>query len=169
MTSFILESFKNTKEQTPNDIITTAAKIIKSDIREITADKSKYPSTEELSDIDYETKWVPESLKIFLSSLVSSSLKQLGIGQCIVQASRPRSLIVPIPFGIGIDVDKSFGTKWLVDHLAKFGFSVTSDEVKLFKQSAAACQVTTFEDQELHFTQWVADTVMLTTICGPFH
>ena len=45
--------------------MTTAAKIIKSEIREITADISKYPPTEKLSDINYETKWVPESLKIF--------------------------------------------------------------------------------------------------------
>ena len=45
-------------------------------------------------------------------------------------------MIASIPFGIGVDIDKSFASKWLVNHLCKFGFSVSSDEVKLFKQSA---------------------------------
>ena len=150
MNRFRLQINRANKRGRPLD--STMMEII-SDVREMTADKSKYPSNEELSDINYETKWVPESLQIFLSSLISSNLKQLSIGQCIVQASRPRSLIVPIPFGVGVDVDKSFGTKWLVDHLAKFGFSVTSDEVKLLKQSAATSQVTTFDGQELNFAQ----------------
>ena len=35
-------------------------------------------------------------------------------------------------------LDKSFATRWFVDHLAKLGFSVSSGEVKLFKESAIA-------------------------------
>ena len=62
----------------------------------------------------------------------------MSIGQTITQASRPSSSIAPIPFGICVDLDKSFATRWFVDHLAKFGFSVSSGEVKLFKESAIA-------------------------------
>ena len=116
MASFILEKFKKTTEQTPNDIIAAAAKIIKSNIREISSDKSEYPALDELGNIDYAKNWV--------------------------------------------DIDKSFATKWLVDHLAKFGFSISSDEVKLFKQSAAQSGAAEpFADESVKFTQWVADNV----------
>ena len=47
-------------------------------------------------------------------------------------------MIAPIPFGIGVDLGKSFATRWFVDYLAKFGFSVFSADVKLFKESAIA-------------------------------
>ena len=36
-------------------------------------------------------------------------------------------------FGIWVDIDKSFATRWLVDHLALIGLSIYSDEIKLFK------------------------------------
>ena len=51
------------KSQSPID---AAAKLIKSDIREIPVNKSEYPSVDKMCDMDYETKWVPESLQIFL-------------------------------------------------------------------------------------------------------
>ena len=58
-------------------------------------------------------------------------------------------------------MDKSFATKWFVDHLAKLGFSTTSDEVNLFKQSASACNVLepTSNEEGNQFTKWVADNV----------
>ena len=149
MAAWILADYKKKNSQSPIDIIAAAAKIIKSDIREIPVDKSEYPSVDEMS---------VESLQIFPGHLFPSKLKQISFGQCIAKASRPRSMIVPIPFGIGIDVDKSFGTRWFVDHLAKFGFSISSDEVKLFKQSAAGANDIP-GDQATHFTQWVADNV----------
>ena len=46
-------------------------------------------------------------------------------------------MLASTPFGIGEDIDKSFATRWLVDHLALLGLSISSNEVKLFKQSAA--------------------------------
>ena len=138
MSSFFMEEFMKKKNQTSNDMIIAAAKIIKSDIREMPKDKTVYPCLLEMRDLDYESEWVPKSLQIFLGLLFPSKLKQISIGQCIAQASRPRSLIAPIPFGIGVDLDKSFAARWFVDHLAKLGFSVTSGQVKLFKESAIA-------------------------------
>ena len=138
MSKFFMEEFMKMKERTPIDMIVAAAKIVKSDIREMPLDKTLYPSLFEMRNLEYQSDWVPGSLQIFLDQLFPSKLKQISIGQCITQASRPRSLISPIPFGIGVDLDKSFATKWFVDHLAKFGFSVTSEEVKLFKESAIA-------------------------------
>eukprot|EP00111_Clytia_hemisphaerica_P015002 TCONS_00044152-protein len=138
MSKFFMEEFMRMKERTPVDLITAALKIVKSDIREMPIDKTFYPSLFEMRNLDYQAEWVPESLQIFLSQLFSSKLKQICIDQTITQASIPRSSIAPIPFGIGVDLDKSFATRWFVDHLAKFGFSVSSGEVKLFKESAIA-------------------------------
>ena len=114
-----------------------------------------------MGNIEYARSWVPESLLLLLRHLVTSPLKQVSLGQCIAQAARPRSMIASIPFGVGVDIDKSFATKWFIDHLGKLGFSVTSDEVNLFKQSASAS-----DDMEAasskggyQFTQWVADNV----------
>lgn len=70
--------------------------------------------------------------------LVSSNLKQASLSQCIIQATRPRSVIVPIPFGVGISVDKTTGCRQLVKQLATLGFSITPDEVDRFKQSTVA-------------------------------
>jgi len=138
MSGFFMEEFMKKTNQTSTDMIMAAAKVIKSDIREIQKDKTVYPSLLEMKDFEYESEWVPESLQIFLGLIFPSKLKQISIGQCIVQASRSRSLIAPIPFGIGVDLDKSFATRWFVDHLAKLGLSISSSEVKLFKESAIA-------------------------------
>ena len=67
-------------------------------------------------------------------------------------------------------VDKSFASKWLVDYILKFGFSITSDEVLRYKESA-------IESSPNHivpiFAQWVGDNVdhnlMTLTGKGTFH
>ena len=79
--------------------------------------------------------------------------------KCISQASRPRSTIASIPFGIGVDLDKSFGSKWLINHLSKFGFSITADEVVRFKESAIKSLDSVPTEDNNHFTHWVADNV----------
>ena len=58
-----------------------------------------------------------------------------------------------------MDSYKFFATIWLVDHQARFGFSISSDEMKLFKHLAIASNaMNTVENQE-PFTQRVADKV----------
>ena len=157
---FIMSEFKRIQSQTPLDIIAAAAEIIKNDIRVMPCDKKEYPDISRMQDIEYAMTWIPESLTTFLSHLVSSPLKQASIGQVITQNSRPRSMIASIPFGIGVDIDKSFATKWLVDHLSQFGFSISSDEVKLFKQSAiTSSREIQAEECQSDFTQWIANNV----------
>ena len=83
-----------------------------------------------------------------------------SIGQCITQASRPRSIMCPLPIGLGIELENAFGSKWLINHLSRFGFSISADEVLRYKESDVECtdhvQVQTKDDQ---FVQWVADNV----------
>ena len=106
---------------------------------------------------------IPESLKYFLQLLIPSSIKRSSIGQCFVQGSRPRTVISPILFGVGVQMDKSFGSKWLVNQLSRLGFSITSEEVLRFKQSAVENAANTDEEEvqgrQGAFVQWVADNV----------
>ena len=100
-------------------------------------------------------------LRSFLEWLTPDELKQQAIGHSIVQAARPRSVIVPLLLGLGVELDHVFRSKWLINHLSRFGFSVTHDEVTRYKQSVVEAKE---EDPRLHsypasFTQWVADNV----------
>ena len=61
-------------------------------------------------------------------------------------------------YGIGVHLDKSFSTKWFVYHLAKFGFSISTEEVRLFKQSAISVN-STCENHMTNFPEWVEDNV----------
>ena len=67
-------------------------------------------------------------------------------------------MLASIPFGIGVHIDKSFATRWLVDHIALLDLSISSVEVKLSKQSAAARYSMEATETE-HFTQWIGDNV----------
>lgn len=134
MTDYIIRHFKEGSE-TKETIIRAAAKLIKEDIREASLNKEYYPSSEDISDIENRS-FVPETLQSLMKFLVPSTLKRESLCQCIVQTARPRSSIMPIPFGIGVEVDKTIGSKWLIEHLHRLGFSISYDEVNRFKQSA---------------------------------
>jgi len=169
-----MKKFQKMKSQTPLDIIIDVAKIVKNDIGNMPCDKTEYPDISKMDDIEYAKNWIPDNLNIFLSHLVSSRLKQVSIGQIITQSARPRSMIASIPFGIGVDVDKSFATKWLVNHLHQFGFSISSDEVNLFKESAiSSSRENCSKETQSEFMQWSADNadhnIQTLTGKGSFH
>lgn len=127
--------------------------------------KTHYPNEEEIVNLEKAKQWVPELLNSFIGQLVKSDLKNLSISQCIVQAARPRTLIAPIPFRLGVQLEKSFGSKWLVNHLSKSGFSITADEVLKYKRSVIENMDVELTEQmsaaneEPVFAQWIADNV----------
>ena len=167
------------ENSTKQSVLEAAAKIIKAAIRELNIPKTHYPNEQEIDNLEKGKQWVPESLSNFLGQIVHSDLKNLSIGQCVVQAARPRTLIVPIKYGLGVQVEKSFGSKWLVNHLSKLGFSITAEEILRYKQSVIEnMDVELSEqmqavDEEPVFVQWVADSVDHNTATlsgkGTFH
>jgi hypothetical protein len=77
-------------EQEKRNIIKTAANLIKSDIKSIESAKNEYPSVSDIESIEKNLEYLPESLKIFLSSMFSEReclVKLSSIGQAIVQAT----------------------------------------------------------------------------------
>ena len=135
MVSYVLLEKKKRTEESKESIIIAAAKIIKEELRELRKDNPVYPTFEELRSSESEKEWVPESLQLLLQHLIPSNVKQLNIGQCIAQASRPRSIICPVLFGLCIQVQKSFASKWLVNHLYRLGYPISYDEILRFKHS----------------------------------
>ena len=67
MSKFFMEEFMEMKERTPVDLITAAAKIVKSDIREMPIDKTYYPSLFEMRNLDYQAEWngYPKAYRYF--------------------------------------------------------------------------------------------------------
>ena len=93
------EERRKDKEKDAERIVITAAKVIMAEygiIRETKYDTSNYPKTLDISDASSD--WIPELLKTFLDVLIKSDLKQNSIGQVIVQATKPKSSVMPIPF-----------------------------------------------------------------------
>ena len=126
---------KENIEDEAERIVVTAAKIIKAAFREKEYDVNSYPTNEDIKSMDQGISLVPRYLHTFLKMLGLPELKQISIGQSIIQAARPRSIITPVLFGLGIEMDRVFASKWLINELAHLGFSITCDEVVRYKQS----------------------------------
>jgi len=77
---------------------------------------------------------VPPLLKLFLKQLISNPLKQVSFGQGIVQATKPNACIMPIMFGLGLQIDR-LGLRDLQDEVAHLGFCMSNAEVRHFKLS----------------------------------
>ena len=143
-------------------IVKAAAKLIAAQIRELECNTDVYPVLTENVVERNESRLVPPLLKTFMNILVSSKLKQDAIGECIVQAARPRSIIAPTLLGLGIEMHHLFASKYLIKQLSKLGFSVSYDEIIRFKQSSVlstAAGDVTCDPFPGAFTQWVADNV----------
>jgi len=60
-----------------------------------------------------------------LDILINRDLWKISLGQALTQAVRPRSVMAPILFGIGVEMDHVLGSVWAVGTLFDHGFSVS--------------------------------------------
>ena len=157
-------------------IITTAANLIKNNIKCMVSSKAYYPTPEDIASIDKNSKFVPESLRHLLRSIFSerkADLKIASIGEAIVQAARPRVVIAPLQIGLAVQQHHHFASRFLIDSLYSSGFCSSYAEVKTFKMSAACSQGTDVPGISLdHSLQYVADNAdhnVRTTGLGTFH
>ena len=120
-----------------------------------------YPSNDDIRDVDAARQWLRSMLQMFLQPIVKSTLKRAAIGQCLVRAARPYSVIAPLLFGLGVELDHIFESKWLINKRFRLGYSISYDEVTRFKQNSIVSS--NFEDVLLKYpgsvTQWVANNV----------
>jgi hypothetical protein len=114
-------------------IMETAAKLLRASVRERDYDNDTYPLNSVIRDRALAKQWLPPLLQTFLEHLFPDEVKQIAIGHSIVQACRPRSVMSPVLFGVGVSVDHVLGAQWLVKELCSLGFSVSVDEVNRYK------------------------------------
>ena len=157
-------------------IVSAAAKLIKAEIHQCNYSTTTYPSGNDINNPDIGRSWISPLLLELLKNLISDELKQLSIGNAITQATMPRSVIAPLLFGLGVELNMKYRSKFLINQLSRLGFSITYEEIVRFKQSAVVHQsnhIDNATNQSVGFTQWVADNVDHSTITidgrGSFH
>ncbi|KAK7100120.1 hypothetical protein V1264_023115 [Littorina saxatilis] len=124
----ILYSFSRTPSEDATTeklrIVEAAAKLIMSDIRrEMKSNKDKYPTRDEIGNLEHNLEYLPESVKLFLQTLMhrkkEPQLKIASLGQALVQATCPRIVMAPLQIGLAVQLHHLFGSRYLVDHLNK--------------------------------------------------
>ncbi len=86
-------------------------------------------------------------------------MKIASIGQAIMQASRPRVLLAPLQFGLGVQMHHHFGSRFLIDALHCHGFCCSYNEVQQFERNAALSHNTDIPNYRSEFVQYAADNV----------
>lgn len=152
------------EEEKKRNIIETAAKLILADLKMVDTNKQQYPSSGVIENIETNLKYVPLSLRVFLTNIFgkknNSDIKVAAIGQAITQAARPKVLLAPMQFGLGVELHHLFASRYLIDHLNRLGFSCSYDAVKTFEQNAAREQGTEIDGiSEGSCVQFIADNV----------
>ncbi|XP_045199496.1 uncharacterized protein LOC123553863 [Mercenaria mercenaria] len=160
--SFYNRNGKQNSESEQKAIILTAAKLIFSDIKSGEYSKEIYPTASEIMSLESNLKYVPESLQIFLNKIIDNKQgekKIASIGQAIVQAACPRSVIAPLQIGLGVQVHHLVGSKMLLESLHSLGFCSSYQEVLKYESCAAVTQGTTIHTTNNEFVQYIADNV----------
>lgn len=126
-------------EKEKMQIVEVAAKLIKSDIRKSNTSKDTFPSSADI-DLDNSTMFLPDSLKLLLNVMFvgkDCQPKLTAISQSIMQAVRPRLLIAPLQFGLGVQLHHHYASKYLIDILHNLGLCCRYKEIQRFEQNAA--------------------------------
>ena len=118
LNEFYTESQKDDVEKEKLQMIETVEKLIESDIKLQPVNNTSYPKSNNICDINSALAYMSESLRILLRTIMSGQeidLKIAAIGHCITQAARPRVIVTPLAFGLGIQVHNHFGSRWSND------------------------------------------------------
>ena len=90
----------------------------------------------------------------------STDLRTASIGPAIMQAVRPKAIVAPLQIGLGVQMHRQFGSRFLIDSLHSHGFCTSYSEVQKFERSAAFHQGTEIEGiNNESFIQHIADNV----------
>ena len=142
--SIIRECFENYKssciEAQEQIIIQTAAMLTVNDIKEnVSTAKEFYPSPEDLTSENC-INYLPRSLYIFLNKIATGTKKEkkvVAIGQALIQACRPRSIIAPIQIGLAAQLHHFYSSRFLIDVLNSLGVCSSYSEVMQLLKDAA--------------------------------
>ena len=116
-------------------ILKAASKLLKSDINDVISTPNHYPSVDYLNPTE-NLCYIPSSLQTLLNSLfvgTEKSRKVSSIGQCIIQACRPRSFLAPLQIGLSVQLHHHFRSRHLIETLNSFGYCSSYKETLKFE------------------------------------
>ena len=101
------------------NIVITAAKLIKSDIKLVSTCSENYPTIK--TNVQNHIDFLPSTLKLFLEGVLAgknTAMKIVSIGQAIVQSAKPRGVLSPLQVGLAIQLHHSFASRFLINWYA---------------------------------------------------
>ena len=133
-TNYILrEHHANIQFDEKMQIIKSALKFICNDIATTDLQPKLYHSANTVTDIPSQLALLPESLGMFLKSLLNTDEWVATWGQNFIMAYRRRSGVVSYRMGLAIQMDNRFGYKWLRNKLHRLGYTESDAETKKYK------------------------------------
>ena len=99
LSEFYHQPKKDDCEKEKLRLVTTAALLIKNDIKAVTTGRDNYPSSQDMAFTEKALDFIPHSLQVLLKNLLAgkeSDVKLASLGQAVMQAIRSRVLIAPL-------------------------------------------------------------------------
>lgn len=107
--------------------------------------------------------FLPESLKLFLSTLINGTKmaqKQAFLGQAIMQPVRPKVFMAPLQIMLGVQLYHLYHSKFLVDILHKLGVVSSYSAMKNLEKNASLDHDTLLQQFNDGFVQYVAHSMV---------
>ena len=121
-------------------ITKTAAELIRSDISSMETNKETYPTAQQISSLQDNLDFIPNSLQLLLNTIAHEykpNLKVASIGQATIQMTRPRSILCPLQLALGIQMHRQFDSRFLSETLFSLGLSSSYSEIQKYEACAA--------------------------------
>jgi len=99
---------KSTIDEESKRVMITAAKLIKDHLNQQNNSLAEYPTLAEIADVNRLKARLPSLLLCLLQELISYEVKQVSTAGSIAQAARPRKVMSPVLFGVGVEMDMKF-------------------------------------------------------------
>ena len=130
---FYAETINADENHQSSKVIKTAAQLILKETKSMPSERNYYPNFDVCDSDNAQINVLPPFLKMLLKTLIvtkDSDLKVASLGQAILQAARPRTILAPLQVGLGVQIHHSTGKRFLVDTLNRLGFCIYYREVQ---------------------------------------
>lgn len=136
-----------TIEEEENNLIDSAAELIRREIRTTICNLNEYPASDQTLNNVNEN--IPPQLIRFLNHVIYKDKEQndanekwfsrriTSIAHAIVAAARPKSFLSPLQLTVGATLYRKFGSKRMMDISYQLGFSCSYAEIKRYEVCAA--------------------------------
>ena len=115
-------------------LMKTTGQLILSEIKAMPNARTYYPSFGDDHSVCEQVQYLPPSLQNLLREIFKNKdgeMRVAPLGQAIIQAARPRTVMAPLQLGLAVQVHHRFGSRGLVETLHGLGFCVPYNEVQV--------------------------------------